>query len=88
MIDSDVRNCPFTLKLCSYSLFREVSEALILMATSLSCHLSLSPSLSVSHSLQLTAARAQSALGLALAEAAQRRTAVLTATVRVKRIFL
>lgn len=69
-----------TNNLCSCSLFREVSEALILMATSLSCHLSLSFCLS----LQLTAVRAQSAL----AEAAQRRTAVLTATVRGERIFL
>ena len=79
-------------KLCSSSLFREVTEALILISTSLSCHLSLSLSLSLSLclslSLQLTAARAQSAHGPALAEAAQRRTAVLTATVRVERIFL
>lgn len=48
------------------------------------CHLFLFLSLSP----QLTAVRAQSALGPALAEVAQRWTAVLTATVRVERIFL
>lgn len=64
-----------------------LGEALILMATSLSS--SLSHCLSLSLSLQLTAARAQSALSAPLWQ--RQRSGgrpVLTATVRVERIFL